>query len=170
MLVSTRKNYPFALARGSWKNRGPLFSEKGIFLRSVSEDLRSVVLIIKQTPKLEFKCFFLIFQNNVLHFLTDGSVKLMFSHEKSLCFAPLVLIMRALDPDLTDKDFAEKLIGNEESLYYKGCVLNMLRQMHDDGVHTMVEARKMLGASFRSKFRRLPAWYTDEEIAMFLLR
>jgi DNA-directed RNA polymerase I subunit RPA2 len=94
----------------------------------------------------------------------------MFSHEKTLCFAPLVLILRALDADMTDKDFADKLIGNEESLYYKGCVLNMLRQMHDDGVHSMDEARKMLGASFRSKFRRLPTWYTDEEIALFLLR
>lgn len=94
----------------------------------------------------------------------------MFSHEKTLCFAPLVLILRALDADLTDMDFATKLIGNEESLYYKGCVLNMLRQLHDDGVHSMKEARKMLGASFRSKFRRLPAWYTDEEIAMFILR
>jgi DNA-directed RNA polymerase I subunit RPA2 len=43
MLVHTRKNYPISLQRSTWKNRGPLFTDKGIVMRSVSEDLRSVV-------------------------------------------------------------------------------------------------------------------------------
>lgn len=38
----------------------------------------------------------LIFQNNVLHFLTDGTAKLMISFRKNLFYAPVFLIMKSL--------------------------------------------------------------------------
>jgi len=60
MLINTRKNYPVALQRHSWKSRGPLFTEKGIFLRSVSEDLRSVVSVplAEEMKRVEYLSFF----------------------------------------------------------------------------------------------------------------
>lgn len=43
MLLITRRNYPIAVSRKSWRGRGRMFSEKGIFLRSVADDETSVV-------------------------------------------------------------------------------------------------------------------------------
>jgi len=106
----------------------------------------------------------------VLHFLSDGSVKLMFSHEKTLCFAPLLLVARALaPPPLSDRWLAERVVG-AEGRYLQGCVLGMLRQLHEDGVHSQDDALRMLGASFRFKFRRLPPWLSDQDVARFLLK
>lgn len=38
MLLVVRRNYPIAIIRRSWKQRGALFSEKGILLRCVADD------------------------------------------------------------------------------------------------------------------------------------
>ena len=43
MLIATRRNYPIALSRRTWKQRGASFSDKGILLRCVSEDETSTV-------------------------------------------------------------------------------------------------------------------------------
>lgn len=43
MLLITRRNYPIAVKRSSWKARGVLFSDKGILMRSVREDHTATV-------------------------------------------------------------------------------------------------------------------------------
>lgn len=43
MLLMTRRNYPIAVKRPSWKSRGNLFSEFGIMIRCVMEDQTSTV-------------------------------------------------------------------------------------------------------------------------------
>ncbi|XP_059471890.1 DNA-directed RNA polymerase I subunit RPA2 [Neocloeon triangulifer] len=150
MLISTRRNFPVALQRGSWKNRGPSFSDLGIVMRCVSEDLRSV--------------------NNVVHFLLDGSCKFMFSHERTLCFVPVSVMLRALS-ERSDLDIFHNLLhGAEDDQYYQGCLKTILRQAHDEKVHTKQDALKFLGSNFRYKFRRLPTWYTDEEVGEFIIR
>lgn len=45
MLIMTRRNYPIAVKRPTWKGRGDYFSELGIILRSVREDNSSIVCI-----------------------------------------------------------------------------------------------------------------------------
>jgi len=45
MLIMTRRNYPIAVKRPTWKGRGDHFSELGILLRSVREDNSSIVYI-----------------------------------------------------------------------------------------------------------------------------
>lgn len=43
MLLMTRRNYPIAIRRSTWKGRGLQFSDLGIYLRSVRDDNSSVV-------------------------------------------------------------------------------------------------------------------------------
>ena len=43
MLLLTRKNYPIAIRRSGWKQRGDQFSDLGILLRCVTEDGSSTV-------------------------------------------------------------------------------------------------------------------------------
>jgi DNA-directed RNA polymerase I subunit RPA2 len=102
--------------------------------------------------------------------LSDGSVKLMFSHEKTLCFAPLALMGRALAPELNDKELCEHLLGKNPSLYARSAVIQQVRQLHEEKIHTSEEALNHLGVAFRNKFRRLPPWLTDLEVAHFLIR
>lgn len=48
MLIMTRRNYPIAVKRPTWKTRGEQFSDLGIFLRSVQEDNTATVCILEQ--------------------------------------------------------------------------------------------------------------------------
>lgn len=43
MLIMTRRNYPLAVKRPSWKTRGVLFSEYGIQIRCVTNDQTTMV-------------------------------------------------------------------------------------------------------------------------------
>uniref|UniRef100_A0A1B6CSM5 DNA-directed RNA polymerase subunit beta n=1 Tax=Clastoptera arizonana TaxID=38151 RepID=A0A1B6CSM5_9HEMI len=149
MLQMTRRNHPIAVKRSTWKQRGSLFSEYGILMRCVSEDHTST--------------------NNVLHFVTDGSAKLMFSHRKTLYYAPVILIMKCLVDASDEHIFKSIMSGFEDDQYFKGCVLSMLRALHAENIHTHKEAKKFVGKTFRIKFWDLPEWTTDSEVCDFIL-
>ncbi|XP_047539760.1 DNA-directed RNA polymerase I subunit RPA2 [Vanessa atalanta] len=149
MLLVTRRNYPVAIKRSGWKMRGNLFSEFGILVRCVKPDLTST--------------------NNVLHFLQNGTCKLMFSHRKVMYYAPLVLIMKSL-VDWPDHYIYRLLLhGKKNDLYYVNCVQNMLRELHEQSLHTQEECKSYLGRMFRPRLSELPPWATDEDAADFLL-
>jgi len=62
------------MVRPSWKQRGPLFTEFGVSIRSIRKD---------QTGNT---C--------VLHYLTDGSCSLSMIHGKAQFFVPLAIILK----------------------------------------------------------------------------
>ena len=74
MLQTTRRNYPVAMQRPSWKNRGKNFSDLGVLLECGKRDLTTV--------------------KNVLHYVTTGSAKFMFNVGKELFFVPVVMILK----------------------------------------------------------------------------
>ncbi|XP_038219535.1 DNA-directed RNA polymerase I subunit RPA2 isoform X1 [Zerene cesonia] len=149
MLLVTRRNYPVSIKRSGWKMRGNLFTEYGVLMRCVRSD---------QTAT-----------NNVIHFLQNGTSKLMFSHRKAMYYAPLVLIMKCL-VDWPDHYIYRLLLhGKKNDLYYVNCIQNMLRELHEEGLHTHQECRSYLGKMFRSKVTELPPWATDIEATDFLL-
>ncbi|XP_054265624.1 DNA-directed RNA polymerase I subunit RPA2 [Macrosteles quadrilineatus] len=149
MLLITRRNYPIAVKRSSWKARGALFSDIGILMRCVREDHTSV--------------------NNVLHFVTDGSARLMISHRKTLYYTPIMLILRCLSSASDETIYRTIMAGYEDDLYFKGSVLSMLRSLHEQNIHSQDEAKQYLGKIFRIRFMELPTWSTDEEICDFIL-
>lgn len=150
MLTATRKNYPMTVLRDTWKRRGKLFTDMGVFIRCVREDFTST--------------------NNVLHYLQNGTVKFMCSHRKALFFFPLILVLKAL-VDFPDAYIYQQLtMGLEDDLYYKDRIALMLRQLQQEGLYSREHVRNFIGRSFRIKFRELPKWYTDEEVCQFLFR
>nr|XP_032523234.1 LOW QUALITY PROTEIN: DNA-directed RNA polymerase I subunit RPA2-like [Danaus plexippus plexippus] len=148
MLLVTRRNYPVAIKRSGWRMRGNLFTDYGVLMRCVKPDQTST--------------------NNVLHFLQNGTCKLMFSHRKVMYYAPLVLILKCL-VDWPDHYIYRLLLhGKKNDLYYVNCVQNMLRELHEQDLHTSVECRSYMGRMFRARLD-LPPDATDLDAANFLL-
>lgn len=149
MLMMSRRNFPITIKRSTWKDRGMGFSEIGVFIRTVRCD------------ELSF--------NNVLHFLNNGTAKLMFSQNKAMSYVPVCLILKAL-VEHTDEEIYNRLIsGFEDDQYYKSCVQTMLREVHAEGIHTHTECKDYLGEVFRPKFQELPEWATASEVTDFIL-
>ncbi|XP_055921548.1 DNA-directed RNA polymerase I subunit RPA2 [Eupeodes corollae] len=149
MLMMARRNYPIAVKRSVWKDRGQGFSDIGIILRSV-------------------RCDELAY-NNVLHFLNNGTAKLMFAQLKTMSYVPICLILKAL-VDYTDEEIYNRLVrGYEDDQYYKASVQTMLREVHAEGIHSHIECKDYLGEIFRSKFTDLPEWTTAAEVTEFIL-
>lgn len=150
MLLNLRRNYPIAISRRSWKQRGNMFSEKGIMIRCQAEDETST--------------------NNVLHFINDGTAKVMFSYRKLLYFVPVCLLLKCL-LNVTDVYIFKRLMeGMEDDTYYKSCVRNMLQTVHIEGLDTYDLARNYVGKTFRIKFTDYPSSLTDGEICDLILK
>lgn len=151
LLIVQRRNYPLALARTSWKTRGKMFSEYGVTVRCVKADQTATEM--------------------VLHYLTNGTAQLKFTYGRELFFAPVVLMLKALRNVCDYYIYSELIKGKEDDTFFKGCVVNMLRQASciDGGLFKQVQVKRYIGRMFRVKFG-LPSWYSDEEVASFLIK
>ncbi|XP_018361298.1 PREDICTED: DNA-directed RNA polymerase I subunit RPA2 isoform X2 [Trachymyrmex cornetzi] len=150
MLIMTRRNYPIAVKRPTWKGRGDHFSELGILLRSVREDNSSI--------------------NNTLHFVTDGSAKLAFTYKKVTYFVPLILILKCLI-DVTDLYIYKALIaGCEDDLYYKNNIINMLRAVHEEGLHWHEQCKAYIGKMFKVKCSELSTDATNIDVCDYIIK
>ncbi|XP_070167298.1 DNA-directed RNA polymerase I subunit RPA2 [Polyergus mexicanus] len=150
MLIMTRRNYPIAIKRPTWKTRGEQFSDLGIFLRSVQEDNTAT--------------------NNTLHYVNDGSAKFAFTHKKTTYYIPLILLIKCLI-DVTDVYIYKTLIaGCENDLYYSNSVTNMLRALHEEGLHWHEQCKAYVGKIFKVKFSELPADATDIDVCNYILK
>ena len=76
MLIVSKRNYPMAIIRGSFVNRGSAYTKFGMQIRSVRRDQTS--------------------QTNVLHYLNDGNVTFRFSWRKNEYLVPVMMILKAL--------------------------------------------------------------------------
>merc|ERR550519_1445385 len=151
MLQTTRRNYPVAMKRGSWKNRGKNFSDLGVLLECGKKDLTTT--------------------KNVLHFVTTGSAKYMFALNKELFFVPVMMILKCLKDVPDSYIFRRLMVGVGDDPYYKGNIVNMLRELQDEGIFSQQQAKDYIGRSFREKVRyEIPEWYTDGEVCDYLMR
>ncbi|CAG5129269.1 unnamed protein product, partial [Candidula unifasciata] len=149
LLIQQRRNYPMCLCRGSWKNRGPEYTEYGVSIRCVREDQTS--------------------NNLTLHYLQNGTAKLSFGLNKEVFFIPVVLVLKGLI-DVSDKYIYDELIrGREEDSFLKGRVIYMLRQVMSEGLISQMSVLQYIGQKFRVKMS-LPDWYTNEDVGRALFR
>ncbi|XP_055680598.1 DNA-directed RNA polymerase I subunit RPA2 [Lutzomyia longipalpis] len=150
MLLQMRKNYPIALKRGTWRDRGHLFSDIGVIIRSEMPDHTST--------------------NNVLHFLNNGTAKYMISNGRALSYLPVMMLLKALLP-MTDLSIYQTCLrGYEDDLYYAGCLQTMLRDLHEEGLHTQEECLAFLGQVFRPKLYNILSSTSDKEVGEYLLQ
>uniref|UniRef100_A0A6I8SZL6 DNA-directed RNA polymerase subunit beta n=1 Tax=Xenopus tropicalis TaxID=8364 RepID=A0A6I8SZL6_XENTR len=148
MLIMPRRNFPIAMIRPKWKNRGPGYTQYGISLRCVRDEHTAV--------------------NMNLHYLENGSVMVNFIYQKELFFIPLGFALKALVDYSDYQIFTELIKGKEENSFYRDCMTQMLRAVVEEGCHSQKNVLKYLGERFRVKFY-LPDWFTDEQAAEFLI-
>lgn len=151
MVSATRKNYPLTIQRETFKGRGKLFTDMGVYLRCVREDFTST--------------------NNVLHYLQNGTVKLMVSFKKKIHLLPLMMVLRALT-DQPDSYIATQLtLGMEDDSYYTGQVTLMLQHLQEEKLTTQKKCRESIGKDFRMKMNDAVAeFYSDEKACEVFLK
>ncbi|KAL8864828.1 MAG: hypothetical protein Q9198_009620, partial [Flavoplaca austrocitrina] len=91
MLIVSRRNFPMAIVRGSFVNRGATYTKYGIQIRSVRPDQTS--------------------QTNVLHYLADGNITFRFSWRKNEYLVPVMMILKAL-VETNDREIFEGIVGS----------------------------------------------------------
>lgn len=102
--------------------------------------------------------------------MTDGSAKFMFMHKKILYYVPLILILKCL-MDVTDVYIYNALIaGCEDDLYYKGCILNMLRAVHEEDLHSYEQCKTYIGKIFRVKFLEVPSDSSNIDVCDYIIK
>jgi len=105
----------------------------------------------------------------VLHYLTNGTVKLRFFYNRQPIYLPLVLVLKCLW-DVSDQFIYNELIkSREEDKFYKSCIINMLRLVQNERLYTSKQIKKYIGERVRVRYDA-PSWYTDEEITDNLFR
>ncbi|KAI5748707.1 hypothetical protein M8J76_001315 [Diaphorina citri] len=141
LLINNRRNHPIAIKRNAWKNRGLLFSDLGVYIRS----------------------------NNVLHFVTNGSARFMFSHRKSMYFAPVILIFKCLVDKSDEYIFQHLMRGNKTDQYFKVCLLGMMQSLHEEGIHTQHDSKVFFGQIFKEKLQYDLQHLNEVEICDYML-
>lgn len=94
----------------------------------------------------------------------------MFTHKRILYFVPIILMLKSLI-DVSDKFIYDALIaGRETDLYYKGCILNMLRAVHEEKLHSHDQCKRYIGKMFRVRISELPGDTTDAGVCEFVIK
>lgn len=154
MLIVPRRNYPMAIQRPSYTNRGPGYTNLGVEIRSVRPDQTS--------------------QTNALHYLNDGNVNLRFSWRKAEYLIPVVMVLKAL-VETNDREIFEGIVGtaDSEGLAEKQFVTDrvelLLRTYKVYGLHSRAMTRAYLGEKFRVVLQ-IPDDLSDEEAGTEFLR
>lgn len=153
MLIVNRRNYPMAIVRGSFLNRGATYTKFGMQIRSVRPDQTS--------------------QTNVLHYLTDGNVTFRFSWRKNEYLVPVMMILKAL-VETNDRAIFEGLIGPAGSEGAKNTFMTervelLLRTYKAYGLNGRAKTRAYLGDKFKPVLG-VPEDMPDEDAGSDFLR
>ncbi|CAN8098896.1 unnamed protein product [Discula destructiva] len=131
--MMNKRNFPLAINRPSFTNRGHAYTPYGIILRSVRPDETS--------------------QTNVLHYLDDGNVTFRFSWRKNEYLVPVMMILKAL-VETNDREVFEGLVGPRDSKGTSNTFLTdrvelLLRTYKVYGLYSKTKTRAYLGEKFR---------------------
>jgi DNA-directed RNA polymerase I subunit RPA2 len=134
MLIVNRRNFPMAIIRPSFVNRGATYTKYGIQIRSVRPDQTS--------------------QTNVLHYLNDGNVTFRFSWRKNEYLVPVLMILKALT-ETNDREIFEGVVGPaggkgiEGKQFVTDRMELLLRTYKAYNIHSKAKTRAYLGSKFR---------------------
>ncbi|KAH0538307.1 DNA-directed RNA polymerase I subunit RPA2 [Glutinoglossum americanum] len=153
MLIVSRRNYPMAIIRSSFTNRGRTYSHFGVSIRSVRPDQTS--------------------QTNVLHYLSDGNVTFRFSWRKNEYLVPVMMVLKAL-VETNDREVFEGLVGlvgskGVENTFLTDRVELLLRTYKVYALHGKSQTRAYLGEKFRVVMG-VTEDLTDEQVGTEFLR
>ncbi|KAL0257808.1 DNA-directed RNA polymerase I subunit RPA2 [Diplodia seriata] len=154
MLIVGKRNFPMAIIRPSFQNRGQSYTKFGIQIRSVRSDQTS--------------------QTNVLHYLSDGNVTFRFSWRKAEYLIPAMMILKSL-VETNDREIFEGLVGaaGSKGVADKQFVIDrvelLLRTYKAYNIHSKAKTRAYLGGKFKVVLG-LPEDTADEDAGTEFLR
>ncbi|BCS23981.1 DNA-directed RNA polymerase I core subunit RPA135 [Aspergillus puulaauensis] len=153
MLIVGRRNYPMAIVRNTFTNRGHAYTKFGIQIRSVRPDQTS--------------------QTNVLHYLNDGNVTFRFSWRKNEYIVPVMMILKAL-VETNDREIFEAIVGGVSSeginnTFVTDRVELLLRTYKAYKLHSRSECRAFIGEKFKPVLG-VPTDMPNEEAGAEFLR
>ncbi|KAL9632216.1 MAG: hypothetical protein Q9164_005456, partial [Protoblastenia rupestris] len=133
MLIVSRRNYPMAIIRGSFVNRGSAYTKYGMQIRCVRPDQTS--------------------QTNVLHYLNDGNVTFRFSWRKNEYLVPVMMVLKALI-ETNDREIFEGLAGlvgskGAQDTFLTERVELLLRTYKAYNLNGKTKTRAYLGEKFK---------------------
>lgn len=133
LLVVAKSNYPMAIVRPSFTQRGHAYTKFAIQIRSVRPDQTS--------------------QTNVLHYLSDGNITFRFSWRKAEYLVPIVMILKSL-VETNDREIFENIAGSASSrgannTFVTDRVELLLRTNKAYGLNGKTATRAHLGEKFR---------------------
>lgn len=148
-----KRNFPMAINRPSFVNRGPGYTPYGIIVRSVRPDETS--------------------QTNVLHYLHDGNITFRFSWRKNEYLVPVLMILRAL-VETNDREIFEGVIGpmgckSTGNTFLTDRVELLLRTYKSYRLYGKSETRAFLGSKFRIVLG-VPETLSDYDVGTEFLR
>ncbi|KAI4216823.1 MAG: hypothetical protein LQ351_000772 [Letrouitia transgressa] len=133
MLIVTKRNFPMAIVRASFVQKGATYTKFGIQLRSVRPDQTS--------------------QTIYLHYLKDGNVMFRFFWRKSEYLVPVMMILKAL-VETNDREIFEGIVGDArsqgtETVFMVERVELLLRTYKAYGLYGKAETLAYLGEKFK---------------------
>ncbi|CAL2030071.1 unnamed protein product [Caenorhabditis brenneri] len=151
LLIANRRNFPIAIIRKTFKEKGRLFSEFGVMMRSVKENHTAVMM--------------------TLHYLDTGTMQLALQFRREIFYVPLMYVVKAL----TDKNDAVIAAGfkrgRPQDQFFSSCILNMLAQCQEEGILNQQSALRAIGSRFRVAISdRVAPWEDDLEAGRFIIR
>ncbi|SPN97038.1 probable DNA-directed RNA polymerase I 135K chain UN-18 [Cephalotrichum gorgonifer] len=153
LLQVNKRNFPIAIDRKSFTNRGPEYTTKGVAMRCVRPDETSIT--------------------NTIHLLQDGNIIMRFAWRKREYLVPVMMIFKAL-VDTSDREIFEAIVGRAGSEASKDARLVnqvevLLRTFKTYGLYYKDETRAFLGSKFRG-ILGVPNAMPDAEAGSELLR
>ena len=130
LLIVTKRNHPLALIRPSFMKRGPTYTHYGVQIRSVRPDQSS--------------------QTSTIHYCNDGSVNFRFSYRKQEYMVPIILILRALVPNATDKDIYQHVASGDgvNNTFVTDRLELLLRSFRKFGLYSQKACLEYIGSKF----------------------
>lgn len=130
LLQVPRRNHAMAIERSSYKNRGNLYSDKGVAMRCVREDQSGVTI--------------------TLHYLNNGGATVKFVLRKQEFLIPLIIVARALC-DVSDKEFFSRVLqGDTENTFVSTRLELLLRDAKKHSLPHQAQCLAYLGSHFRA--------------------
>ncbi|KJH48262.1 DNA-directed RNA polymerase, beta subunit [Dictyocaulus viviparus] len=150
LLVSNRRNFPIALCRNTFREKGSLFTEYGVMMRCVKDNHTAVMM--------------------TLHYLESGTISIALQFRREIFYIPFMYILKAL-VDKNDLLIATELKrGRMQDEFFSSCVMNMLSLSQEEGILHRDAALRAVGSRFRVAVAdRIAPWEDDEEAGRFII-
>eukprot|EP00359_Climacostomum_virens_P003308 CAMPEP_0204902980 /NCGR_PEP_ID=MMETSP1397-20131031/3987_1 /ASSEMBLY_ACC=CAM_ASM_000891 /TAXON_ID=49980 /ORGANISM="Climacostomum Climacostomum virens, Strain Stock W-24" /LENGTH=1076 /DNA_ID=CAMNT_0052071557 /DNA_START=38 /DNA_END=3268 /DNA_ORIENTATION=+ len=149
LLIVNKRNYPIALNRPAFCNRGTLFTPLAVQVRCVRDDLFT--------------------QTVTVHYLSDGSASVRFLMRRTEFLIPAIILLKCLKP-FTDYELYSRLVkGNFEDRNISNRVEVLIRDARRFSIHSQDQALAFVGSKFRGTLN-IPAYLTDKQAGEQLIK